>query len=440
MNGMVASQIKDIPMTSSLIPEKPILVYPSLAAQIGLEEATLLTTLSNLTDNTEGAANNGYKWYVINVSQLLIKLPFWDARDIQRVITNLREKAIVIIASPPIPQTEQLKFAFNERAVARQQPPHYQNQRNQHANGASHRDLRGAGTETHAPSGNFGAPNRANNNAADTTPTQSPPTQPPNYLNRHNATEPLFMSKNYIAPNWRPDDDTLSQLAQHNINKEFAFQQLPEFITYWRERGEPHHSWGSKFLTHVIRKWRDYEARQHQKNQEYAIDRNWKPSLDALEIMTQQAEIPINFIEDAIPEFILYWQERGDRLNTWNSKFSQHVRLQWKKFNSAIESSTDPKPIPGNWQPSEDVYDVLRLANIDLNFAQSLIPEFVIYWRDSNQVHTSWNTRYLQHVKRRWAGRHALSANTNPLAPENNNRSTRDISLEEELTDRSWAN
>ena len=166
------------------------------------------------------------------------------------------------------------------------------------------------------------------------------------------------------------------------------------------------------------------------------MNNQWQPSLDALEILTTQAEIPKNFVTDAIPEFILYWQERGDKLNTWNSKFIQHVRLQWKKYHATVESNTDPKPIPANWYPSEDVFDVIRLANIDVGFAQSLVQEFVLYWRDSQQVHTSWNTRFLQHAKRGWA--HQLR--TDQPASNLNQRSTRELSLEEELNDRSWAN
>ena len=34
--------------------------------------------------------------------------------------------------------------------------------------------------------------------------------------------------------------------------------------------------------------------------------------------------------------------------------------------------------------------------------AGELIAEFVLYWRDSNQVHNSWNSRFLQYVKQQW--------------------------------------
>ncbi|HMU65757.1 MAG TPA: DnaT-like ssDNA-binding domain-containing protein, partial [Cellvibrionaceae bacterium] len=126
----------------------------------------------------------------------------------------------------------------------------------------------------------------------------------------------------------------------------------------------------------------------------------------------------------------LYWREQKAESDNWNRKFRDHVQRQWLSYQSALEHDTVPRRIPSNWQPSEDVYDVLRLANIDVTYAQELLPEFVIYWRDSNQVYHSWNTRFLQYVKKRWASAEKL---------ETAQRSTREISLVDELTDRSWA-
>jgi hypothetical protein len=79
---------------------------------------------------------------------------------------------------------------------------------------------------------------------------------------------------------------------------------------------------------------------------------------------------------------------------------------------------------------------VLRLANIDLQFATHLVPEFVIYWRDSNQAHSSWNTRFLQYVKRRWA---QYAADRGAQGSPTQQRLTKDIPFEELATDRSWA-
>jgi len=94
------------------------------------------------------------------------------------------------------------------------------------------------------------------------------------------------------------------------------------------------------------------------------------------------------------------------------------------------------------------VFDVLRLANIDMEFAKRQVAEFLLFWRESNQVYASWNTKFLQHVKFHWAKQHSLtlapttSQQGNHHAgqqPTHSTSSTRDRSLVEDLTDRSWA-
>lgn len=440
-------------MKSSLVPEKPLLVYPSLAATVGLDEAVMLSALGDMVNYHQGDAHNGYHWHHIELESLSEALPFWDRRDLHRVCTALREKGIILVASAPLVQETYLKFAFNEKSAETQTPPRKQ-----------------------------------------ATPARI----------EHNNP----VGKNFISSSWRPDQIALEQLAQLGIPAEFAMQQVPEFVTYWRERNEPHRSWGQKFINHTLKRWRTFEAQQHRQtkaqalpshwspsdtcvqglmqknipqqfildqirefiafwqatgekhlswdskfthrvhtlwaemeskrnvsNKEYSIFSGWRPSADAMDLMVKKSEVPISFIEDAIPEFIIYWQERGTNSNTWNSMFIKHVRLQWHRFKHALDNAVEAHPITENWQPSDDVFDILKLANIDGDFAQSLVPEFILYWKDRNELHRSWNTRFLQHVKRTWAARHKFVASDN-----DNVRSTRDISLEEELNDTSWAN
>ena len=151
------------------------------------------------------------------------------------------------------------------------------------------------------------------------------------------------------------------------------------------------------------------------------------------------AHIDLHYAQGLIGEFVLYWRERGEAHSTWNSKFISHIRRQWAQFTKAMELDYEPREIAANWQPNEDVYDILKLATIDLDFARQLVPEFVLFWRDTQQIQRSWNTKFLQHAKYQWATRHQmgqhyagqqLSARSNQ--PER--QSTFDL-----LTDRSWA-
>lgn len=376
---------------SSLIPEKPLLVSPSLAATIGLEEACMLSLLSEVATYRYAAGG----WLELDEALLSKLMPFWTDYDIQRISKNLKDKGIILLGSAPYTSSRRLQVAFNEGEII--------------------------------------------------TPAQTP-------------VAPPIASANLIAPNWQPDQELLRRIAEHNIPEPFIRQQIPEFITYWRERGEISHSWGAKFLKHVLHQWREYQtglARQQRdegndflrRDLEVAMHGHWRPSKDALEVLVKHANISLAFVEDAIPEFVLYWQERGEVSRTWNSKFIQHVKRQWVRYNSALEHDSEPRRIPENWQPGADVFDVLRLANIDLEFAKRQVPEFLLFWRESNQVYSSWNTKFLQHVKYHWAKQHALttvnSQQVNSHAGQQHStstRSTRDRSLVEDLTDRSWAN
>ncbi|WP_039915179.1 DnaT-like ssDNA-binding domain-containing protein [Cellvibrio mixtus] len=396
-------------MTSPLIPERPLLISPSLAATIGLEEACMLGILAELANFLPLTPANGRQWLDVDSNRAERMMPFWTDYDIQRISRSLHEKGVIQLVSAPFVESRRLTLSF------------------------------------------------------DSTTSQTPAT--PSIPMVATAMAPnISQGANLIPPHWQPDQELLRQIAQYNIPQEFVWQQLPEFVTYWRERGETSHSWGAKFLKDVLHKWRNHEtlnARQQRednerqvrereadflkRDQEIAMHSQWRPSRDALEVLVKHAGISLAFVEDSIPEFVVYWQERGEVGRTWNSKFIQHVKRQWLRYSSALEHDTEPKRIPENWQPGKDVYDVLKLANIDLKFAQQQVAEFVLFWRDSNQVYASWNTKFLQHVKYHWAKQHALttvnSQQVNHAGQQNAHQSgrTRDSSLAEQLNDRSWA-
>ena len=371
----------------SLIPERQLVFSPLLAATIGLEEAILLQHLQQLFEHNSPQIRKGYAWLSVERAFLLHTLPFWAAEDLHRISRNLADKGVLLIDSPPLHTAEQFVFALNEPVQPATSPS-----------------------------------------------TQTPPT-----------TVPVRRSAGLLPIHWSPSEDLVQLMGlNHNIPRQFALDQLEDFIFYWRERGETSHAWENKFRQHVISIWRRHQ--QHQAEafrvpQTTALDNTWRPSEDALDIMAR-GEIARDFIEQAIPEFILYWRERGTKPKELNSKFIQHIRIQWAKYTSSQEHSTEPKRITEQWQPTGDVFDILYLSHIDGDFARDLLPEFIVYWKDSNQAHTSWNSKFIQHVKYHWAKRlqteqaghsHAGQQGTNTTGR------TRDRSLEQDLTDTSWA-
>ena len=357
----------------SLIPEKPLLVSPSLAATLGLEEAVLLNVLGEVVTHAQRYQPSN-QWHDISMQQLIELLPFWGAADLQRIATSLKDKGVLQINSAPITESRQLSFSLE-----------FVNRKT---------------TQTTAP-----VPSSA-------------------------------QSKQLITSHWQPCEDTVRQLSQYNIPLAFIEQQIPEFVTYWSERGEPQYSWGSKFIKRVLHAWRDKESAQAS---ETFITHGWQPAPDTIDFLEQRSNIPRDFIQDCIPEFIIYWDNRKPlHANDWNSKFVEHTRRQWAKCTEELKGNPMPRLMPGNWQPDSAAFDVLSMSNIERSFAHKLVPEFVLYWRDRGEARSSWNKTFIQHAKFEWAKLHGL-ADEKYKRPDNSNRS-RSRSAVEQLTDHSWAN
>ncbi len=374
---------------SSLTPERQLVFSPSLAATIGLEEAIALQHLSELFGHRTAQAHGGFLWLEVERQWLQDSLPFWSAIDLHRITRSLADKGVILLDSPPLHSADKLVFALNE--------------------------------------------------PQQSAPQQRPTAEPP-APRRHGA--------GLLAATWTPSEDVLQLLAlNQQVPRQFALDQLEDFVYYWRERGEVSHAWENKFRQHVINRWRADQQKRAETPflvaEPTVLDNNWRPSADAMEILLR-AGVKRDFIDDAVPEFILYWRERGEPPKTLNSKFIQHIRIQWARFSSAREHDSLPAPIVENWRPSADVFDILKLSHIDEGFALQQLPEFVLYWRDDGRAHTSWNAKFLQHVKYHWARRHQLAPADTGQRHEGQQGtggtgSTRSRSLETDLSDRSWA-
>ncbi len=371
---------------SSLVPERQLVFSPALAATIGLGEAILLQHLQALFDHHRAQFRDGHAWLSVERDYLLHSLPFWNAHELQRYCRSLADKGVLLLESPSPADSPRLVFALNERRTRQPGPP----------------------------------------------PTPAEPPRP------RRGAHPL-------PRHWAPGEDLLQLLAlNHNIPRQFALDQLEDFVFYWQERGEVCHAWESRFRQHVLSAWRreqQHRAEAFRSDSPEGLEGDWQPGADAMEIMLR-AGIDRDFIREAVPEFVLYWRERGDAPKELNSKFIQHVRIQWARYTSSLEHSTEPRRLPADWQPSADVYDILRLSHIDTAFADALLPEFIVFWRDSNQAHTSWNSKFLQHAKYHWAKRHQAEQTGHHHAGQQGTHTTgrtRDRSLRDDLTDTSWA-
>ena len=393
----------------SLIPEKPITISPTLAATIGLEETVLLQLLQECRSHGTPEQNQGFEWFTVAADKLLSLAPFWREEDILRLSAGLHEKGLLLIGGAPFSAQRDFRFAFNDQSGSQ------------------------VGSQSSAQ---LSTNSRAQQNTGQQQPAYNPSAS-------HSApSNSMPTSAKTMGNSWQPSQDAVRQLSQLGVTQAFAQQQIPQFVTYWRERNVPRHSWESKFIKEVWRQWQQAEATSHRRRQEVPLTDDWRPSRDALQILIGQGGINSNFVEDSVPEFILYWRDRGEVSNTWDSKFIQHIRRQWQFFTGMMDQDSMPRKIEAQWQPKASVYDVLQMANINRQFAEQLVPEFILYWQENGMPQSSWSTKFLQFVKRQWA-RHIQPSSTDTAHGKqqgfNPNGRIRDRSFVEDLTDRSWA-
>ena len=128
------------------------------------------------------------------------------------------------------------------------------------------------------------------------------------------------------------------------------------------------------------------------------LDSNWVPSSETLDIINM-AEITNDFLTLKLKEFKIYWIERGQKKNNWNISFLNFIRREWAKENNSNKSL--PHPIDEKWLPSDDVFDILNLSNITKDSALKYLREFILYWKDNGAAFTTWNSKFIDHVKRR---------------------------------------
>lgn len=357
-------------MQSSLIPERPLIISPTLAATIGLEEAVLLHVLSELMMYKTCVLRQGLNWLELDQQALLDALPFWAWIDVKRVQKSLQDLGLILI-DPITGCDDSWMFAINQRPALQPEP--------------------------------LSVPPPAPHSTPHSTPQRVPQRVPQRNV-AVSGVRTRDGSAAYISTDWQPDQEWLSLCRQHGVPDAFALSLVPGFVMYWRDRAQSRFSWGNAFYKHVLREWRMEQTRRGSAELDAPMSADWRPNADAVSIL-HNAGISEAFIDDAVPEFVLYWRERGGQNGAWNTRFIEHIRRQWARYQVSVVNDGVPRPIAEDWQPSPDVFEVLRLAEIDETFARGKVAEFVLYWRDTGQAQSSWNTRFLQFVKYSWARR-----------------------------------
>jgi len=329
-------------MPSLPVPERTIAVSPQLASQLGLEAATLMAVLADYAFYQAARVRNGYRWYRLTAEQAAHLMPFWSAEDIQRISQTLRTRGQLLLASAPFASSGELKFAFNQRLSAP------------------------------APA---------------------------------MASDSVAVAASPMASNWQPSGETLTRLAEQNIPTGFAREQLPEFVTYWRERGDSQRSWGAKFQSFVVRRWRQFEDRRAREQKLQAaqapLAENWQPDDHVLAQLSQEG-IPMAHINDCANRFRLYYRETGAVVSSWSMTFYAWVKRDWEEKQTPFLPNRKPVAMSSAWQPAAHSVEYLTKMGVDDQFIDDCVPEFVHKWVEQGSYRNNWGDLFCQHVGTQW--------------------------------------
>lgn len=394
--------------SQGLFHDHTISVSATLAATLGLEAAILLSFLHQ--------AGRFQCSQSIRLERELIRqyFPFWDDVSIRGLFSRLSDQGLIQVDGPMYPEQSVLEVRIHEMKRPDESATNLGTQHTPVVAPASSQTLNHPQARQHLTEQS--QPERFQ--AAHARPQGFQPEPSARTVEPIPTTSASFRP---LADHWQPSADTLKRLEQHAVPASYAWSLLDEFLLQGKEQGQNRNDWNTRFFRFVKKHWvhTQNSSGRHfpiadgrpepttfsvQQEEAAPIPQHWQPADDAIQILTRSG-VSEHFIQDAIPEFVLYWSERGDAVKTWNTKFLTHVRQQWARYQATEQHAATPLPISANWQPSADCYDILSMAHIDENFARAKIAEFVLYWRDSGQVHTSWNSRFLQYVKQQWGQR-----------------------------------
>ncbi|MEM1404183.1 MAG: DnaT-like ssDNA-binding domain-containing protein [Pseudomonadota bacterium] len=117
---------------------------------------------------------------------------------------------------------------------------------------------------------------------------------------------------------------------------------------------------------------------------------------------------------------------------------------------AATEKSSPPamlqsgrgEPLPRDFQPSEDMLELLeQFHGVPRGFSLQQLEDFTLYWRERGSAGYAWQNKFKQHVQFHWARHQQAQAGTDHGGQQGpgGSRRTRDSSIEQDLTDTSWA-
>lgn len=163
-------------------------------------------------------------------------------------------------------------------------------------------------------------------------------------------------------------------------------------------------------------------------NRATLIPANWRPEDVHYQLLAQQ-NIPSEFVDHCVAQFVLYWTERKKVEFSWGSKFVRHCIHEYRNNQTQQHVQQRNVAMTPDWQPSPIAINQLKDEGMNYRVLDSLLADFKVYWIERGDLCSTWSSKFVQ-----FARQGAERVNASPQ-----NRVTRDVTLVEHLTDRTWA-
>ena len=117
-----------------------------------------------------------------------------------------------------------------------------------------------------------------------------------------------------------------------------------EFSLVWNVIAKEGRSISKIEFVAAIKQGRELTTRSNLPRMKTEISPDFYPQESTISILITQG-MTEDFILSQVPRFILYFQERGDMHNTWQTKFVAHCELHWRSENAGSkQSELFPRP------------------------------------------------------------------------------------------------
>ena len=139
-----------------------------------------------------------------------------------------------------------------------------------------------------------------------------------------------------LALDWVPESGYVHQLTEAGVEPGFITETLHEFRAYWHDRGEPRDNWNYIFQKYVRAQWARLQASRQKGCAPAPMSESWEPGQTCMDLITNHRQIDERFARDLVPEFRLYWMQRGGEHPAWDNVFLKWCGACWSQRGDGL--------------------------------------------------------------------------------------------------------